>query len=124
MAVEEKVITEGGKPRRVEVPVEMPEGMSYEGVFGKENRLQAASASVGMMVADRAFIGSRVMAMPAPPPMALPQAQASASNLDPVIAALISRAKAGGRPSVDETKFVFGNEAYIDSRSPTIRPRR
>ena len=62
VAVEEKVITEGGTPRRVEVPVEMPEGMSYEGVFGKENRLQAASASMGMMVADRAFIGSRVKA--------------------------------------------------------------
>jgi Ca-activated chloride channel family protein len=113
VAVEEKTITEGGIPRRVEVPVEMPEGMSYEGVFGKENRLQAASASMGMMVADRAFIGRRAMAMPAPPPMALPQAQAPASNLDPAIAALIARVKAGGRPSVDETKFVFGNEAYI-----------
>ena len=65
VAVEEKTVTEGGTPRRVEVPVEMPEGMSYEGVFGKENRLQAASASMGMMVADRTFIGSRVKAMPA-----------------------------------------------------------
>jgi hypothetical protein len=124
VAVEEKMITEGGAPRRVEVPVEMPEGMSYEGVFGKENRLQAASGPMGMMVADRAFIGSRVKAMPAPvmesraaapapPPMALPQGQVPASNLDPVIAALIARVKAGGRPSVDESKFVFGNEAYI-----------
>jgi hypothetical protein len=122
VAVEEKMITEGGTPRRVEVPVEMPEGMSYEGVFGTENRLQAASASMGMMVADRAFIGSRVKAMPAPamearaaapPPMALPQGQAPGSNLDPVIAALIARVKAGSRPSVDESKFVFGNEAYI-----------
>src|ERR1039457_2961146 len=42
VAVEEKVITEGGAPRRVEVPVEMPDGMSYEGVFGRENRLQAS----------------------------------------------------------------------------------
>src|SRR6185369_1491381 len=62
VAVEEKVITEGGTPRRVEVPVEMPEGMSYEGVFGKENRLQIARASMGMMVADRTFIGSPVKA--------------------------------------------------------------
>jgi Ca-activated chloride channel family protein len=36
VAVEEKVITEGGQPRTVEVPVEMPEGVSYEGVFGTE----------------------------------------------------------------------------------------
>jgi len=113
VAVEEKMITEGGTPRRVEVPVEMPEGMSYEGVFGSENRLQAASISKGMMVADRTFIGSRVKAMPAPPPVALPQGQASASNLDPAIAALIARVKAGDRPSVDESKFVFGGEAYV-----------
>ncbi|HYG80619.1 MAG TPA: VIT domain-containing protein [Pyrinomonadaceae bacterium] len=34
VAVEEMMVTEGGVPRRIEVPVEMPEGMSYEGVFG------------------------------------------------------------------------------------------
>jgi Ca-activated chloride channel family protein len=34
VAVEEMVITEGGKPRTVAVPVEMPEGVSYQGVFG------------------------------------------------------------------------------------------
>ncbi len=36
VAVEEKVITEGGVPKTVVVPVEMPDGVSYEGVFGKE----------------------------------------------------------------------------------------
>lgn len=41
VAVEETFITDGGQPRRVEVPVEMPEGVSYEGVFG-EAREQAA----------------------------------------------------------------------------------
>jgi hypothetical protein len=121
VAVEEKVITEGCTPRRVEVPVEMPEGMSYEGVFGKENRLQIARASMSKVV-DRGFAGARVKAMPAPPmesraeappPLARPQGQAPASNLDPAIAALIARVKAGGRPSVDESRFVFGDEAYI-----------
>jgi Ca-activated chloride channel homolog len=34
VAVEEFMITEGGQPRRVEVPVELPEGVSYEGIFG------------------------------------------------------------------------------------------
>jgi Ca-activated chloride channel homolog len=34
VAVEERVVTTNGKPQRVEVPVEMPEGMSYEGIFG------------------------------------------------------------------------------------------
>ena len=36
VAVEERVVTQDGKPVRVEVPVEMPEGVSYEGVFGNE----------------------------------------------------------------------------------------
>jgi hypothetical protein len=34
VAVEEQVVTDSGKPRTVQVPVEMPEGVSYEGVFG------------------------------------------------------------------------------------------
>jgi Ca-activated chloride channel family protein len=37
VAVEEMVITDGGEPRRIEVPVEMPEGVSHEGVFGKDD---------------------------------------------------------------------------------------
>lgn len=37
VAVEEMIITEGGKPRTIAVPVEMPEGVSYEGVFGKRS---------------------------------------------------------------------------------------
>jgi Ca-activated chloride channel homolog len=37
VAVEETIVTDGGQPRRIEAPVEMPEGMSHEGVFGEEN---------------------------------------------------------------------------------------
>jgi len=36
VAVEDRVVTKDGKPQRVEVPVEMPEGVSYEQVFGDE----------------------------------------------------------------------------------------
>jgi Ca-activated chloride channel family protein len=35
VAVEDRIVTEGGAPRTVTVPVEMPEGVTYEGVFGK-----------------------------------------------------------------------------------------
>src|SRR5262249_17542985 len=34
VAVEERVVTINGKPQRVDVPVEMPEGLSYEGIDG------------------------------------------------------------------------------------------
>jgi len=37
VAVEEMIITEGGLPRRVDVPVELPEGVSYSGIFGSGN---------------------------------------------------------------------------------------
>ena len=41
VAVEEVVVSEGGEARRVEVPVEMPEGVSYQGTFG-DSQLGAA----------------------------------------------------------------------------------
>ncbi len=44
VAVEWMVITEGGEARRVPVPVEMPEGVSYEGVFGDSMKLGVYSA--------------------------------------------------------------------------------
>ena len=36
VAVEERVVTDGGRPRKIEVPVEIPEGVSYKGVFGED----------------------------------------------------------------------------------------
>jgi Ca-activated chloride channel homolog len=47
VAVEEKVITEGGQPRRIEVPVEIPEGVSRTGIFGKED--SAVDVMIGSM---------------------------------------------------------------------------
>lgn len=41
VAVEEMTVTEGGQPRTVQVPVEMPEGVSYEGVFGEKDELKS-----------------------------------------------------------------------------------
>ncbi len=40
VAVEEMIVTDGGAPRRIEVPVELPEGVSREGVFGEEDERQ------------------------------------------------------------------------------------
>jgi hypothetical protein len=112
VAVEEKTVTEGGQPRRVEVPVEMPEGMSYEGVFG-ENRpifaaqLQFAAPQVGF--AKSGVVGG----VPRMERMSVPPRRASAPRVDPAIAAVIARVKAGDRPGVDEARFVFGGDAYL-----------
>ncbi|MBL8205415.1 MAG: VWA domain-containing protein [Blastocatellia bacterium] len=77
VAVEEKIITDGTTPRRVDVPVEMPEGVSYEGVFGgeKEERKQ-----IGQSMATVKMKGGRIaynapsiqLGAPPPPPKPTP----------------------------------------------------
>jgi Ca-activated chloride channel family protein len=42
VAVEEMTVTVGGEPTTITVPVEMPDGVSYEGVFGERGAAQAA----------------------------------------------------------------------------------
>jgi Ca-activated chloride channel homolog len=41
VAVEDKIVTKNGQPQPVEVPVEMPEGVSHEGVFGDQKQAYA-----------------------------------------------------------------------------------
>ena len=48
VAVEEQTVTVGGEPKVVQVPVEMPKGVSYEGVFGpRENELVRTKQAIG-----------------------------------------------------------------------------
>ena len=50
VAVEDSIRTEGGISRRVEVPVEMPEGVSYEGVYGARDQVaRSYAAPLGQM---------------------------------------------------------------------------
>ena len=51
VAVEELFVTVGGEPVRVDVPVEMPDGVSYEGVFGGGAVLGKGVRSAGLGVA-------------------------------------------------------------------------
>jgi Ca-activated chloride channel homolog len=47
VAVEEMIVTDGGQPRRIDVPVEVPEGVKREAVFGEDyNRAFAARSSL------------------------------------------------------------------------------
>src|SRR5690606_14849568 len=46
VAVEERVVNENGRPRTVQVPVEMPDGVSYEGVFGDRDASVVASGAM------------------------------------------------------------------------------
>ncbi len=91
VAVEEMIVTDGGQPRRIDVPVEVPEGVSREGVFGSDKHLTPApkgllnaysvtlnagtAASVPQLRVDRrsrgvggAGAGGKDSARPAKPP--------------------------------------------------------
>jgi len=81
VAVEERMVTDGGQPRRIDVPVEMPEGMSREGVFGADesargdlNAVQKALDRRDAAKSRRAVAGpvggapAQLAVVPAPPP--------------------------------------------------------
>ncbi len=89
VAVEDQVMTRDGKPVTVQVPVEMPEGVSHEGVFG------------GQAMAARGGMGGGVLmmksAVAAPPPsngpgprmeLRVQDAALHASKLDRALATL------------------------------------
>jgi Ca-activated chloride channel family protein len=95
VAVEETIITEGGVPRRVDVPVELPEGVSYEGVFGGEREEIAMAAPVRKMTFAGGFVGPLPQstrpiraAEPATLTKALAADERAASKLDPALTGL------------------------------------
>jgi Ca-activated chloride channel family protein len=49
VAVEERVVNVGGRQRTVDVPVEMPEGVRYEGIFGDKEVTRESLKTPAMM---------------------------------------------------------------------------
>lgn len=124
VAVEEKVVTEGGVSRRVEVPVDMPEGVSYTGVFGASG-IGGGSGGASTRSVPGVYFGSAYLTGGNAPvlteqvtvtaqagPVQAPNTNATAKRA-PAITALIARVRSGARPSVDESPFVFDGEAYV-----------
>ncbi|MGH9532675.1 MAG: VIT domain-containing protein [Terriglobales bacterium] len=79
VAVEEMVVTDGGEPRTIQVPVEIPEGVSHEGVFGERQEVKVAQfgnfsqkmrrQSYGVGGAGVGYAGTMPSSQPAPPPV-------------------------------------------------------
>lgn len=67
VAVEEKVRNEGGKQVTVQVPVEMPEGVSYEGVFGEKEMADKSVMAAGAMPPPPPSVMAKRSAAPAKP---------------------------------------------------------
>src|SRR5581483_5104844 len=139
VAVEEMTITDGDAPRRIEVPVEMPEGVSYEGVFGKDEA-EVRIIPVSPRIARGGGEMSRRRAKTAPPPptpapkpkvqvsggvlapadssaVVLPEEQKRQqllNKLHPTIIAVIERLKIKqSQPTAEEAKFVRDGKAEI-----------
>lgn len=98
VAVEEMTITDGGEPRRVEVPVELPEGVNREGVFGKDehDRITAhytargpqySAAAISNLPVNGRNVASEVVTIqsgtappPPPPPATQPRTKSSKNS--------------------------------------------
>lgn len=66
VAVEEMIVTDGGKPRRIDVPIEMPEGVSRAGVFGDKKTEQFSNFPAHRTVTSLYSVAGTVNA-PSPP---------------------------------------------------------
>lgn len=123
VAVEELTITDGGQPRRVDVPVEMPEGVSYEGVFGggeaelKQSRLGASAAPQAAREWYSRKMGraeglADALVEPAGPEMDI--RSKALAKLAPELAAVAERVKnQNATPAATEAKFVRNGKAEI-----------
>lgn len=78
VAVEEMVVTDGGQPRRIDVPVEVPEGVDRQKVYGEETEQLKSSRT--LQIAQP--MARRVAPRPsAPPPMIVSTDAASATPM-------------------------------------------
>jgi Ca-activated chloride channel family protein len=67
VAVEDKVVNEGGETMRVEVPVEMPDGVSYEGVFGPQSEMLVGGVASNKALGRTSVAQSLALAAPVAP---------------------------------------------------------
>lgn len=139
VAVEEITITDGGQPRRIDVPVEMPEGVSHDGVFGRGDRGEVDSfggrlsalgapkaASEPLRLFRESAIGKRgpVASNQLPSFDSVGQESGlsgelegprpNAAKLHPVLAAVAERLKnKRTTPTAEEAQFVKNGKAEI-----------
>jgi Ca-activated chloride channel family protein len=143
VAVEEMTITDGGVPRTVQVPVEMPEGVSHKGVFGEADEerslmqrgraaMNAPTSTVNIGAQPKreeskrvykSGVGGGVGSGDAAPivkdkvdgkPVDQDSPrQQAASKFHPQVAAVVDRLKNKAQPAADEAKFVKSGKAEL-----------
>ncbi|HEX8089250.1 MAG TPA: VWA domain-containing protein, partial [Blastocatellia bacterium] len=104
VAVEEMTLTDGGGSRRVEVPVEMPEGMSHRGVFGDVRQ--------EVRLASMVFMNSR------PPAPGLPPSTPALTETVTGMAGKDKSAAAAGPGAAQGRVYSLSSVAPADSGKP------
>lgn len=95
VAVEKTVVTSGGEPRTISVPVEMPEGVSYEGIFGD---MGDGSFGVARQSASGAGYGGAHLAY-SPAPLTLGRPAVVAKSGSVTMATDVDGAEEKGEPA-------------------------
>jgi len=115
VAVEETIVTVGGEPRRIEVPVEMPDGVSYEGVFGARGDAMPAAQMKSSGMGGFAALTSAPMAMRREMSFAdAAQEYKRPSKLHPDLQAVVDRLeKRVTTPTTAEARFVKDGKAVL-----------
>jgi Ca-activated chloride channel family protein len=128
VAVEEMTITEGGQPRRIDVPVEIPEGVSYEGIFGGRgdvlHQVPMLNAAAPPMASRGGLMGKSIERRAfteADAPIDLLHegkpdlsAKNESAKLHRTLAAVVKRLKEKNQtPTPEETSFVKNGNAEV-----------
>ena len=126
VAVEELIITEGGQPRRVEVPVELPAGVSYEGIFGRDDQRTAGFRSrrmkpvakmsqnfLGGVVAQEAYSSAPVMADRLEEDRSTIGLNEPLSKLDAPLLGMVEKKKEGKDFSPDESARLQDGQVMV-----------
>jgi hypothetical protein len=126
VAVEELIITEGGQPRRIEVPVELPDGISYEGIFGRDdqraagfrNRTMKPAAKMsqnllGGLVAHEPYSSAPVMADRLEGDSSTLSLNEPLSKLDASLLTMVDKKKEGKSLTEQESSLIHEGQVMI-----------
>ncbi|HEY6804948.1 MAG TPA: VIT and VWA domain-containing protein [Pyrinomonadaceae bacterium] len=125
VAVEEMIVTEGGQPRRIDVPVETPSGVNPAMVGAESESFSTgfigtvAKSGTGGGFGSGRVVARRKLMAPAPPPNIAPSVSVSASVAPSVLSGMVV-ADAAASPTPLPIKSE--EERRVDQVRPKLHP--
>src|SRR6266496_2875381 len=125
VAVEEMVVTDGGQPRRIDVPVEVPEGVNRAAVFGEE-REQFTSSYGRANAQSTGYLAGGVLSKPVSRPSSTkskaPVSGGGGGGTGSGQGGGVGGVVASTPPPKAATRVVMANEAVTIDASRTLSP--